>query len=139
MALPQWLARFNRRWINPGAVKRGKWPVLEHAGRKSGTLYRTPLDAYQVEDGFLFTVNYGSTSDWPRNVVEAGRAALTKDGVTYELTNPRVVPVEEGYRLLDRKAKTPPSFVGVEKCLLVTVASSTPPASDRQLRSRSTS
>lgn len=122
MALPRWLARVNRRYLNPGALKRGAWPVLIHRGRTSGTVYRTPLSAYPIEDGYLFTINYGSRSDWPKNVLTAGRAAVVIDGQTLELESPRLASTIEGYRLLGPVAKTPPSWVGVEECLIMHTA-----------------
>ncbi|REK22379.1 MAG: nitroreductase family deazaflavin-dependent oxidoreductase [Actinobacteria bacterium] len=137
MALPKWLAKINRRWVNPKAIKSGTWPVLEHVGRRSGNVYRTPLDAYEIEDGFLFTVNYGSSSDWPRNVMAAGSAVLEVEGLRHALVDPRMVPVKEGYGLLDRNAKTPPSFVGVEQCLLVSLADSSNSMADRARQSHS--
>jgi deazaflavin-dependent oxidoreductase (nitroreductase family) len=125
MALPKWLARFNRRFINPAAIRKGNWPVLVHTGRRSGATYRTPLDAYPTDGGYVFTVNYGTKSDWPRNVMAAGEARLEIEGTVVELTKPRLVPTEEGYRLLDQDAKTPPSLVGVEECLVVDAVSTT--------------
>lgn len=124
MALPTWLARVNRRWINPRAVMRGNWPVLVHVGRSSGTTYRTPLEAYPLADGdgYVFTINYGSKSDWPRNVMAAGSATLETDGDSLELRNPRMLPVGEAYPLLSDDANTPPDFVGVEQCLVVSLA-----------------
>lgn len=120
MALPLWLARLNRKFINPGAIKRGSWPVLIHVGRKSGRTYRTPLDAYEVDGGYLFTVNYGARSDWPKNVVAAGGASLERAGRTIELSDPRILPVEQAYQLMAPDAKKPPSIIGVEECLVTT-------------------
>ena len=137
MALPTWLARINRRFTNPAAIKRGKWPVLTHVGRTSGVVYRTPLEAYPTSTGYLFTVNYAS-SDWPRNVMAAGGAQLDLDGGTIDLENPRMVPTEEAYSLLEPGAKTPPSWVGVRECLVTDVATAHPPASDSDFPSRST-
>lgn len=105
--------------FNPRALKKGDWPVLVHRGRKSGTIYRTPLDAFEVGDGYLFIINYGSRSDWPRNVVAAGAATLVRDGEEIALTNPRLLPVNEGFALLPADAKKPPSWVGVDQCLLM--------------------
>jgi deazaflavin-dependent oxidoreductase (nitroreductase family) len=121
MPLPRWLAQVNRKVFNPGAIKRGSWPVLVHTGRVSGRTYRTPLDTYAVDDGYLFTVNYGTRSDWPKNVVAAGEARLELDGQTIELGDPRILPVDEAYQLMAPNAKKPPSFVGVEQCLVTTV------------------
>lgn len=120
MPLPQWLARFNRRFINPGAVEKGSWPVLVHRGRSSGKEYRTPLGVYPVEDGYLFTVNYGPRTDWFRNVVAAGEATLEMDGRSIQLTDPKVLTRDEGYALMEPDADAPPAWVGVQECLLLT-------------------
>ncbi|MFB9301312.1 hypothetical protein [Kibdelosporangium philippinense] len=56
----------NKRVFNPGAIARGKRPVLTHIGRTSGTTYRTPLDAHPVDGGYLFILVYGSRSDWSK-------------------------------------------------------------------------
>ena len=119
MTLPRWLARFNRKHLNPRALDRGTWPVLIHTGRKTGNRYRTPLDVHPVEDGYVFVLNYGSRSDWVRNVLADGKAWLELDGEKLSLSDPQVLPVDEGYRLLDPGAKTPPAWVGVEECLLM--------------------
>jgi deazaflavin-dependent oxidoreductase (nitroreductase family) len=119
MPLPQWLARFNRRFINPGAVKKGNWPVLVHRGRSSGKVYRTPLDVFSAEDGYLFTVNYGSKTDWFRNVLAAGKATLEMDGRSIQLTDPKVLTREDGYAMMESDAEAPPPWVGVQECLLL--------------------
>jgi hypothetical protein len=119
MALPTWLARFNRRFTNPIAVKRGSWPVLIHEGRHSGKTYHTPLGAYPISEGFMFTVNYDK-SDWPRNVMAAGSAILRLDGEDIALVDPILVPPGEAYPLItDPDMKTPPAFVGIEHCLVM--------------------
>lgn len=119
MALPRWLARLNRRFLNPRAVERGRWPVLVHIGRKTGKIYRTPLDAYPFKAGYVFTVNYGPHTDWLRNVLAAGDATLVLGGESIRLTSPQLLPAPEAYCLLSPDAKTPPAFVGVEECLLM--------------------
>lgn len=66
MPMPKWLTHVNKRVFNPGAIARGKRPVLTHIGRTSGTTYRTPLDAHPVDGGYLFILVYGSRSDWSK-------------------------------------------------------------------------
>lgn len=119
MALPRWLAKTNRTYLNPRVVKRGRWPILIHEGRKSGRIYRTPLDVFHVDGGMMFTVNYGPRTDWVRNVIAAGKAQVEISGETIEITDPLLIPAEDAYRLLPAGTKTPPAFVGVEQCLLV--------------------
>ena len=135
MPLPRWLGRFNRKYINPGAVSRGRWPVLTHVGRTSGTVYHTPLDAYPTADGYLLTVNYRH-SDWPRNVMAAGSATLRIDGEPIDLTDPRLLPAEAAYRLVRPEAKIPPNWVGVEECLVMTASPADRSATGSASRSR---
>ena len=120
MPLPQWLARFNRDYVNPAAVRRGRWPVLVHTGRKTGQTRRTPIGAEPIEGGYLFFVNYGPETDWLQNVMASGSARLEIDGDSVELSQPRLLPRDAAYQLLDTKAKTPPSWVGLERCLVMT-------------------
>ncbi len=77
MPMPRWWGHVNKRVFNPRAISSGKWPVLTHVGRTSGTTYRTPLDAYPVEGGYVFILVYGSGSDWVQNVLKAGSARLS--------------------------------------------------------------
>lgn len=122
MALPTWLARFNRRYTNRIVLKRGSWPVLIHKGRNTGNTYRTPLDAYPTDDGFMFTVNYND-SDWPKNVMAAGSATLRLDGEDIALIEPVLLTPSDAYPLInDPTKKTPPSLVGVVHCLMMTRA-----------------
>ena len=90
MPLPRWLAQVNKRTFNKLELKKGKRPVLAHIGRRSGREYQTPLDAHAVDGGFVFIMNYGSSSDWAQNILADGAARLTAAGQSYELTNPRM-------------------------------------------------
>lgn len=118
MALPRWLAQSNRRFVNPGALRRGSWPVIVHTGRNSGNTYRTPIGAEPIDGGYLFFVNYGEKTDWVRNIVAAGSAELEIDGEVVELVNPRLVAADDAFRLLSDDATKPPGWVGLEQCLL---------------------
>jgi deazaflavin-dependent oxidoreductase (nitroreductase family) len=119
MTLPRWLARFNRRFINPKAANGGQWPVLVHVGRSTGTTYRTPIGAIPVNGSFVTFVNYGSSTDWLRNVLAAGKATLETEGETVAVGNPRVIPLEEGLALVGQDPGAPPGWVGVKQCLVV--------------------
>ncbi len=122
MPLPQWVARFNRRFVNPGALRSGTWPVLVHTGRKSGTTYRTPLGAQPIDDGYLFFINYGERTDWVQNFVAAGTATLEINGEEVDLADPTVIPTEEAVPLLDSDVDLPPGWVGMRQCLTARVA-----------------
>lgn len=108
MPLPRWLARLNRRFMNPGEIRRGVRPVLVHVGRSSGTTYRTPLDAHPVPGGYLFIPLYGPRTDWVRNVLAAGGARLAIGGEEVGLEAPRLVRKKDAWTLLPAGTKRPP-------------------------------
>jgi deazaflavin-dependent oxidoreductase (nitroreductase family) len=107
MPLPRWLARINKRVVNPGEIRRGVRPVLIHVGRSSGRTYRTPLDAHPVLDGYLFIPLYGPRTDWVRNVLAAGTARLSIGGEEMRLASPRMVRKKDVWPLLLAGTKTP--------------------------------
>jgi deazaflavin-dependent oxidoreductase (nitroreductase family) len=95
MPYPRWLAKINKRLFNPGQVRKGRYPVITHVGRRSGQTYRTPLDAFPTHAGYVLVARYGPESDWVRNVLAAGEASLRIDGVEHTLGSPRLVHLDE--------------------------------------------
>lgn len=90
------IARFNKYVTNPlqrmWAPRLPYMAVIEHTGRKSGRSFRTPVMAF-VGDGTVSVVlNYGTQSDWVRNVQAAGSAGVVHRGKHYRLTEPRILP-----------------------------------------------
>jgi deazaflavin-dependent oxidoreductase (nitroreductase family) len=107
MPLPRWLAQINKRFLNPREVRRGVRPVLTHVGRSSGRVYRTPLDAHALPDGYLFIPMYGPRTDWVRNVLAAGTARLSINGEDKPLESPRMVRKKDVWHLLPAGTKAP--------------------------------
>lgn len=89
------IARFNKYVTNP--IQRRWAPhlrymaVIEHVGRKSGKPYRTPVMAFVGGGEIRVVLNYGTESDWLRNVQAAGSARVVHRGQRYRLTDPRIV------------------------------------------------
>ena len=121
MPMPRWVAKVNKRFTNPMELNRGEWPVLTHVGRVSGVTYRTPLGAEPIDGGFIFTLVYGSDSDWAQNLLTSGNGALEFDGDTFMLENPRLISEHDARRLLSPDAKEPSSFLLVNEYLQVDV------------------
>ncbi|MCP4965168.1 MAG: nitroreductase family deazaflavin-dependent oxidoreductase [bacterium] len=117
MPMPLWFGHVNKRLFNRSVIKKGTRPVLTHVGRSSGTVYQTPLDAHQVEDGYIFILVYGSRSDWVQNILAAGNATLTIDDEEHELVTPRVVTKEEAWPLMPAGTKQPPGLLNVTEFL----------------------
>ena len=91
---PRWLARFNRHVTNritgPIAPRLPWFGVVVHAGRKTHQQYRTPVNVFAAEDGFVIALTYGKASNWVQNVLVAGGCRLETGGRAWRLTNPRL-------------------------------------------------
>src|SRR3954451_15637357 len=95
MPLPRQLARFNRvvtnRVLGPFARFLPGFAVVSHVGRRSGRIYRTPVNLFRRADGYVIALTYGADSQWVRNVLAAGRAEIETGGRRLELVDPQVV------------------------------------------------
>ena len=115
MPLPKRLAHFNRRVTNRLTRHVASWApgfaIVTHVGRRSGRLYRTPVNVFRHEDRYVFALTYGKDSDWVRNVLAAGGCTAETRRTTVELTAPELVhdpqrssvpaPVAKALELLD--------------------------------------
>lgn len=62
--------------------------IVTNIGRKSGRLYRTPVNVFRQTDGFLIALTYGRDSGWVKNVIAAGGCRLETRHALYELDAP---------------------------------------------------
>ena len=100
---PILLIRFRKRWVaafNLAVTNRitsrfaDRLPgfgILTHVGRKSGKVYRTPVNIFRSPEGLLIALTYGRESEWVRNVVSAGACQIVTRGVPYQLSAPTIV------------------------------------------------
>ncbi len=108
MPAPRSIARFNRSFTNRLTSKvAGYLPgfaIVSHVGRKSGRAYRTPVNAFRTDDGYIIALTYGAESDWVKNVLAAGSCELQTRGRRECLYNPHIVTDEsEGWAPLPVK------------------------------------
>ena len=100
MPIPRAVARFNRYVTNPIVRRFAGWApgfcILRHTGRRTGREYVIPLNIFEAEHGFVLALTYGSDADWVQNVLAAGSALIRRRGDDIALTNPRLIPTEEG-------------------------------------------
>ncbi len=114
--------QFNKRVGNPRMLRTagqpGAWAsIVRHTGRRSGNVYETPVEANPTDDGFVIPLPYGATSDWVKNVLATGRATLVREGETFEVNQPEIVPtIEVADVLPDREQKMLKMF-DVKDCL----------------------
>jgi deazaflavin-dependent oxidoreductase (nitroreductase family) len=100
---PILLIRFRKRWVaafnlavtnritSRFAARLPGFGILTHVGRKSGKLYRTPVNVFRAPEGFLIALTYGRESEWVKNVVAAGACQIETRGVQYQLSAPTIV------------------------------------------------
>lgn len=89
------MARFNKAVNNPIQLTYAwllpPWVVVCHRGRRSGRLYRTPVNGYRRGAVFAAVILYGVRSDWVVNLLAAGGGSVVRGGRTYSLRNVRVL------------------------------------------------
>jgi deazaflavin-dependent oxidoreductase (nitroreductase family) len=95
MPLPKRLARFNRVVTNP-IVRHvaGRLPgfaIVNHVGRRSGRVYRSPVNLFRHGDRFVISLTYGADSQWVRNVLAAGEADVDTRSRRLHLVDPEIV------------------------------------------------
>ncbi len=91
----RWLAKINIAFTNRITSLFAGWlpgfGILAHVGRKSGNVYRTPVNVFRASNGFIIALTYSSQSEWVKNVLAAGGCELRTRGKRYELSAPHVV------------------------------------------------
>jgi deazaflavin-dependent oxidoreductase (nitroreductase family) len=91
----RWLAKFNIAVTNRITSLFAGWlpgfGILTHEGRKSGRVYRTPVNVFRAPNGFIVALTYSSQSEWVKNVLAANSCELKTVGRKYRLAAPKVV------------------------------------------------
>jgi len=97
------LRRFAIRFVNPVTRLFAGWmpgfAMLTYRGRSSGRVYRTPINVFRRGDDFIFALTYGSSSQWVKNVLAAGRCDMQRMGRHWELVEPELI-VDPSARLI---------------------------------------
>ena len=92
------MARFNRAVTNKVSIHvAGVLPgmgIVIHVGRRTRTVYRTPVNVFRTKDGFRIALTYGRDSEWVQNALAHGAVRLVSRRRVYELTEPEIVTDE---------------------------------------------
>ena len=86
----------NKILIHISGKNFGHFAILSHIGRKSGKLYRIPIIAEPIENGFVIALTYGKKVDWYENVLAEGGCSLYWKNKEYPLVNPEFIDPEIG-------------------------------------------
>jgi deazaflavin-dependent oxidoreductase (nitroreductase family) len=91
--LPHWLTRVNLAVTNnltrPFAGRLPWFGVLEHVGRRSGTVRQTPINIFPRGERYVIALTYGPDVAWLKNVLAAGGCRVRIEGRWLRLTQPR--------------------------------------------------
>ncbi len=89
------LAHFNRAVTNKISIHVAGWApglgIVIHVGRRTHTVYRTPVNVFATKDGFRIALTYGRDAEWVRNALDHGAVRLIHKRHEYELTDPEIV------------------------------------------------
>lgn len=113
---------FNRSILNPLMLRRAGtagWyaSAIDHAGRRSGTPYTTPILAVHADGQVVIPLPYGTEADWCRNVLASGEAVLRTNGVRHDLVDPEVVDADDVMSILPSRLKASFTVYGVRRFL----------------------
>ena len=118
---------FNKHGLNPVMMNlagRKHWyaALIRHTGRRSGKSYATPVVADRVADGFILPLPYGTGVDWLRNVLAAGRAAMTVGGETFDVTAPEIIDAATAMPQLSPRHRRAFQRFGIDKFVKLKLA-----------------
>jgi deazaflavin-dependent oxidoreductase (nitroreductase family) len=123
MPIPHSIARVNRTVTNrvtrlfAGRVL--GFAIVIHKGRKSGKVFRTPLNAFATNEGFAIALTYGTETDWVKNVLAAGACALAYRGQTIQLNEPRLSTIANERERFPAPVRFILDLINVEEVLLL--------------------
>jgi deazaflavin-dependent oxidoreductase (nitroreductase family) len=64
--------------------------IVRHRGRRSGQLYRAPVNVFRDGQDYVIALTYSSQVNWVRNVLAAGECELETGGRVVRLTDPEL-------------------------------------------------
>jgi deazaflavin-dependent oxidoreductase (nitroreductase family) len=95
MPFPRALAKLNRVGLNRLIRHVAPWfpglCLVLHVGRRSGRVYRTPVNVFTADGHYTIALTYGRDSDWVRNVLADGGCRIVHRGKEIRLVEPRIV------------------------------------------------
>ena len=83
--------RFLDPILRPLAGRLPSFGIIEHHGRSTGRLYRTPVNVFRRGDTFLFFLTYGSDVHWVKNVLAEGGCTIETRGEKLRLLDPELI------------------------------------------------
>lgn len=96
--VPAWFRRFVTQRFAPLVIhlglvggRRSPWALVEHVGRTSGLVRRTPILPHLVGAHVWVPLPYGRAVHWVRNIEASGHCRMQLHERVYELDEPQVL------------------------------------------------
>jgi deazaflavin-dependent oxidoreductase (nitroreductase family) len=105
--------------MRSAGTEKSSTSVVRHVGRRSGRTYETPVVAVENDDSFLIALPYGERTDWMKNVLASGEAAVVAHGRTFGVDQPKVIPMTEATKYFAPKEQKLHRRFAIETCLRV--------------------
>jgi deazaflavin-dependent oxidoreductase (nitroreductase family) len=114
------VASFNLHVTNRLAAPFARWlpgfGVVVHMGRTSKRRYRTPVNVFRTDGGYVVALVYGAEAEWVKNVLAAGGCELITRGERQRLTAPQVMH-DERRRYVPAPVRPVLRLLGVDEFL----------------------
>jgi deazaflavin-dependent oxidoreductase (nitroreductase family) len=91
---------FKNRMIADVESGKSEMSIISHTGRRTGSAYRTPVDAIFLDKEVLIGLVYGRKTDWLKNVLEQKDCTIFYKMQTYAATDPVILAVDSARALL---------------------------------------
>jgi deazaflavin-dependent oxidoreductase (nitroreductase family) len=125
MPIPKSVASFNKKVTNritrPLAPQLPGFAVVRHLGRASGREYRTPVNVFRHDGGYVFALTYGPDADWVKNVEAAKRCEIETRGRIVTLVDPTRV-IDPTRQAVPRPVRPILGLIGVDEFLSMRIA-----------------
>ena len=112
----------NRIMTHIAGKKFGHFAILSHTGRKTGKVYKTPIIAEPVENGFVIALTYGKKVDWLANVLAKGSGSLYWKEKEYTLSKPEFVDQKTGLDAFPAPLNMVLGKIGIEYFLKLSIS-----------------
>jgi len=86
----------NRATTRLARTGHGPFSLVRHVGRKTGTVYETPIIVARDAEGFVAELTYGPEVSWYRNIVTAGSCVIVFKGADHQIDRIESCSVERG-------------------------------------------
>jgi deazaflavin-dependent oxidoreductase (nitroreductase family) len=122
MPFPKYIAVVNKHLTNRFFLLFAGWippfAIVEHRGRKSGNLYRTPILAFPTTEGFVFALTYGRGVDWVKNLFAYDFGILRYNGTKNPVQGFSFKPYDEMKEAFPFFVRFFLNKISVDDCLL---------------------